>query len=130
MRDALSHLRVLTLPQDKLSLLVKYFSPEEIDFLTGKLLFKDENSTSPLSLNSNANPRSKNFCLELIPENVIITDHRKMIGQDLDLCYGRTTKFCYTIDISSDFCLKGIEILTQAKNFPDFKKTTANNKTR
>jgi len=130
MRDALSHLRVLTLPQDKLSLLLKYFSPEEIDFLTGKLLFEDENSSSPPSLNSNANPRSKIFCLELIPEHLIIADHRKMIDQDLDYCYGGKTKFCYTIDVGYDFCLKGIEILTQAKNFPDFKKTTANNKTR
>jgi len=132
MRAALPHLRLLTLPMDKLYQLSKFLSPEERSFLAVRLLFQ-ESAASPPSLNTNASPREKfvsNKVWEVIPERLILTDHLEMTGKGLARC--ERAKEMFSVDLNfllETICLKGIEILTQANNYPEFKQT-ANNSDR
>jgi len=138
MRAALPHLRLLTLPLDKHTLLTKFLLPEEKTYLLRQVYLKEQSSgAAPPSLNTNENPRMKvKFCnpntMELISESSIITDHIEMIGRALDSYYSNKEmiKHCCTINVGHSFCLKGIEILTRGNNFPDFREIRDNNTKR
>jgi len=121
MRAALPHLRLLTLPTDKIPLLTKYLTPDERTFVAGHVLFKVEETSrgpAPPSLTTNTTPRT-NAILELIPENLIVDGYEKMTEQDLcSVQTGALTKLLYVFNVGQNCILKGVEILTEAKYFP------------
>jgi len=141
MRAALPHLRLLTLPVDKLHFFSIYLSAEEKTSLAVQLLFKKGSSSQsplPSTLNSSTTPREQSVYLELgscwleiIPDDFIITDHFKMGGQPLNKIRSKGgQREVFTLDlikIKRDMCLTGIEILTQANNCPQFKQAKGKN---
>jgi len=131
MRAVLPHLRLLTLPtNDPISLLAKYLTAEEKIYLSGQLLFKDENYSGPAppSLNTNTTPRIESASLdsnilELIPENLVVGGYSESTI-NLDTDFGPPkTKFCCEINVSCDLVLKGVEILTRANPGPDSRSS-------
>jgi len=137
MRAALPHLRLLSLSLEQHSLLAKYLTAEEKSYFWQQVYFKEDSAApAPPSLNTNTAPREKAFSctiLELIPEDSIITDHVKMmLHHDLDSTKigVDTIAFYCTIVGNEDFCLKSMEILTQANRCQDFRRVVYNNSTR
>jgi len=138
MRAALPHLRLLTLPMGQISPLTKYLLPPEKAILSGKLLFNEENSEpSPPSLNNNTNSRMRatlrqphDAVQELIPEDLIITDHLKMAGQPLSKSLDNHCEV-FSIDligVLQNVILTGIEILTRGNNHLEFKRRVQHSK--
>jgi len=127
MRAALLHLRLLTLPADKIfhQGLGKYLSNEERIFLGCRLFNTERPPCDPIppTLCPIDFPRNEaDFCrpntLELIPEHLIVTDFEDIAGQNFyksGLC---KEVFCIEFEVLQNLILKGIEILTQAEDYP------------
>jgi len=130
MRDALLHLRLLTLPVDKLPRLRKYLSTDEMSFLGRQLCFKRTEQFPP-SLSANTSPRIRAtsvdlHILELIPKNLIITNLYETIGKKLHNSKLRDEHFRIDLEARQNLCLKGVEILTRVSNYPEFKQAEDN----
>jgi len=139
MRAALPHLRLLTLQNEQLSQLAKFLTAEEKTFLSAKMLFGDENLSAPSTLNSSTTPRAcaivfESVLVDIIPSNLIVTDHMKMIGQPVSksqVKLNQSEMFSVDfVDIAQNVCLTGIEILTQANNHPQLVRGVGANSNR
>jgi len=128
MRAALPLLQLLTLPMDQISLLSKYLSTEEKTFLAGQLFLKDDDYAGPTPSNINPNKIARNVIpniFELIPKQLIIKGYSEMISLTTEDAFrGREATF----NVHRGFILKGVEILTRAKKFPDGSGRCADNK--
>jgi len=139
MRAALPHLRLLNLSRMQLSLLSKYLLAEEMTFLAVQKVFKDQIVVAPpTSVNTNHTPRVKvasqqslQCQSDIIPDDLIITDHFKMGGRPLNKIRAKSgQREIFSFDLTKihqDMCLTGIEILTQANNCPEFKHAEGKN---
>jgi len=133
MRAALPHLRLLTLPVDRLFLLATFLTAEEKIFLFGKMIFSEEKTEeeeiAPQGLNTNKTPRtrvgaSRHKIVELIFEEWIITDHLEMVGKDVLQTPAPNEVFSVTFGVCQNLCLEGLQILTQANNNPKFRRVS------
>jgi len=120
MKAALPHLRLLICPMNKLGRLSKYLSDSEKLFLANQLIFNEKN---PLpSLNSSTKSRSKpHLVLELIPREQLKSNW-EMVGQKLG-SKSKPRKLEIHLVARHNLRLKGMEILTDAHNFPDMEAT-------
>jgi len=128
MKAVIPHLRLLTLPVDKLDPLSKYLSNSQKLFLANVMMFKHEDAADIVSptINSSSVSRirpktlqgvlKKKFKLDFIAENLIKNDWQMM---NLEL---KQNKMWNTSQIrlvaAQHLVLKGIEILTRANNSP------------
>jgi len=140
-RAALPHLRLMTLPMEEISQLTEFLLPDEKAFLSEQVFFKADSVCSsdevPPGLNANRQPRNQSifgnpYTLELIPKKVLILDHYKMIGQDVDTITGLsgTTKFCCLVTASQNCCLKAVDILSHANDYPDLRRSKDSKRAR
>jgi len=117
---------------DQISQLAKFLLPEEKAFLAKQVFFKEESSPEkiPPSLNANRQPRnraigSNPYKVELLKNDVYISDDYKMIGQDVETIMGAgVIKFCCEFIATENFCLKAVDILCHANNNPDLKRNS------
>jgi len=122
MNAVIPHLRLLTLPMDKLGQVAKYLSDSQLAYLAKRLMYKGENipgKVSPslnLSTSSRSRPKSQNFKLEFIAED-LIKNNWQMMGLEL-----KENKMWNNLQIhvvaEQHLVVKGIEILTRANNSP------------
>jgi len=131
MKTVIPHLRLLTLPVDQFHReLSKYLSDSQLAYLAKRLIFKDETSAgkTPPGLNvltlSRSRPKSlrlldKKFKFEFIAEDLIKSDWQMMGSEKRK----NTTWNALQIKLVTEqhLFVQGIEILTKAKNNPEFK---------
>jgi len=138
MEAFIPHLRLLTVPVDKLDPLSKYLTDSQMSYLAKRLMFKVKNVEEiPARLNLNTLPRirpkahqeelKKKFKLDLIADDLIKSDW-EMMG--LEPKRNSTKKMLRLYLVAKQhFVLKGIELLTRANGFPRFKFVSGKSET-
>jgi len=122
MKALIPHLRLLTLPLDKLDPLSKYLSNSQIGYLAKRLIFKDEDSAGkfspPLNLSTSlrSRPKTQKFKFDLIAEDLIKSDWQMMgLGTKKNTKWNNMQ---ITFIAAEHLVLEGVEILTRANNSP------------
>jgi len=131
MKAIIPHLRLLTLPMDKLDQLSKYLSNSQMVYLAKRLIFKEEVGTAevspPLNLSTSlrSQPKRREFKFEFISEDLIKSDWQ-MMGLELKKS---TTWNTLKLELVAEqhLIVKGIEILTQANNSPNIEFVSSKN---
>jgi len=116
MKAVIPHLRLLTLPMDKLDPLSKYLSDSQMmSYMAKKPIF---NAYPPLNLSTKNRPKSNEFDLNFIADELIKTDWDKIVLEP------KKNPTLNTLQVElvagQSLVLKGIEILTRANNYPQF----------
>jgi len=133
MKAVVPHLRLLTLPIDKLGPISNYLSDTQIAYLAKIVMHKDERSAGSVSPGLNLSrvprrrPKNQKLKLEFIAEDLIKNDWQMMCSLERkknDLERGLQIFFV----AKQHLFLKGIEILTKANNNPKFECVSSNKK--
>jgi len=125
MKAVIPHLRLLTVPVDKLHReLSKYLSKAQLACLAKRLIFKDEASAGKVHLSletsSRSNPKSQTIKLGFISEDLIKNDW-EMIGVLAPKDNTVEKDLWINLVAQQHLFVKGIEILTRA-NMPKIIK--------
>jgi len=123
MAAVIPHLRLLTLPMDKLGPLSKYLTDSQMSYLAKRLIFKDENSAGNVSPGLNLSTSSrrrpaleKKIKFEFIAEDLIKNDWQMMNLETKGSTTWNTLQIRFVAE--QHLLLKGMEILTRANNSP------------
>jgi len=122
MKTVIPHLRLLTVPVDKLHREhSKYLSKAQLAFLAKRLIFKDEVGAGKVHLclktSSRSHPKSETIKLGFIAEDLIKNDW-EMIGVLAPKENKVAKGLAINLVAQQHLFIKGIEILTRANNMP------------
>jgi len=120
MKALIPHLRLLTVPVDKLDPLAKYLSDSQMSYLAKRLVFKVDNVV-PLGLNSSTLSRCRpvrdeKFKFDFISEDLIKSDWQMLGLEPKKSTTWNTLQI--TLVAAEHLVVKGIEILTRANTSP------------
>jgi len=125
MQAALPHLRLLTLPVEKLNRLGRFLTDSQKRFLANRLMFKDYDSTEkiPDGLNPSILSRSRNqkFVVDFIDTKDLVEMDSDILGQvPTETANVKFLKI--SIKAKRDLFVRGIELLTRTNFSPTTEK--------